>query len=275
MYFKCGCSETTHLYVRLWLCSHLVLAEGFFCSGVRQMASVDGSLLNQLAELLTLLHSTLTHSHRQYWWNYCLSSQYCDLLHFAVIYSAQKGALDQACDSVGNLLCSLFPQCVIVVNVDNNPFLSPPAKDDTAILSQSLWRSCTLLFPCLPWDSVTELIIGFLESSYSLQWCTLQVTKKVSAAWGIILRPPWNDQRSLIQLNRWHWHYHEACCIGNPSLWKPVWEPWWWMENMNVILCFVLLCGSLEEWLRSWYLGSSYWGLGLVSENMIHHQRAI
>lgn len=272
MYFKCGRSEATHLYVRLWLCSYLVLAEGFFCSGVRQMASVDGSLLNQLAALLTLLHSTLTHYRGQYWWNYCLSSQYCDLLHFAVIYSAQKGALDQARDSVRSLWCSLFPQCVIVVNVDNNPFLSPPAKDDTGVLSQSLWRSCTLPFPCLPWDRVTELIIRFLESSHSFQWCTVQVTKCLQP-WGIILRPPWNDQGSRIQLDRWH--CHETCSIGNPSVWKPVWEPWWRMESMNVILRFVLLCGSLEEWLRSWYLGSSYWGLGLVSENVIHHQRAI
>lgn len=43
-----------------------VLAGGSSSLGVRQMASVDRSLLNWLAALLTLLHATLTQDHSQY-----------------------------------------------------------------------------------------------------------------------------------------------------------------------------------------------------------------
>lgn len=63
---------------------------GFFFSGVRQMASVDRSLLNWLAALLTSLHATLTQDHSQYLPILCLRTEACDLLHFAGIEFTQN-----------------------------------------------------------------------------------------------------------------------------------------------------------------------------------------
>lgn len=87
-----------------------------------------------------------------------------------------KSALDLACDSVRSFLCTLLPDCVIVFNVDNDPRLSVPAKSTL----RSCHRDCNagvhrfslgaaVHSCCLPRLRVSELVIGFLESSYSLQ----------------------------------------------------------------------------------------------------------
>lgn len=73
------------------VCVYVCPGRGLFFSRVKQMASVDRSLLNWLAALLTFLHATLTQDHSQYLRKIvCLSSQFCVLLHFAGIDSAQK-----------------------------------------------------------------------------------------------------------------------------------------------------------------------------------------
>lgn len=114
-------------------------AGGFSLAGVRRMASVDRSLLNWLAALLTFLHATLTRDHSRH----CLCSQFCDLLHFAGVDSTKKSGPDPAHDSrISFQVMSLYLMWITI------PLLSLPAKRHAALLSDGLQCSHTpLLLP--------------------------------------------------------------------------------------------------------------------------------
>lgn len=135
----------------------------------------------------------------------CYSSQFCDLLQFAEIDSTQKVPYIEPMTASVVFLCTLFPECVIVFNVDNDLLPSPSAK---SILHRChrVWDAVEHHFCvgtavhscCLPLLGVSKLVIGYLESSYLLQWFSVQATKLLQQ-WGIIPRPLWKAQGSLTQ----------------------------------------------------------------------------
>ncbi len=146
-------SPAYHVFVIVFI-SCVGPGKGFF-SGVRQMAFVDHSLLNWLAALLTFLHATLTRDHSQYLRKQCLSSQLCDLLHFAGIDSAQKSALDRARDSV-RAFCAHYLWIVSLhLMWITSPHYQFQQKARRAPVTQTAAQSCT----ASPWVLLCTLAV--------------------------------------------------------------------------------------------------------------------
>lgn len=129
----------------------------------------------------------------------------CHFAHVAQMDSAQKHKRvpDPARDSVGSFLalCSLFVSlCLMQITI---PFYHLRQKIMPHFCGRP-WHSCAELlcgccsvhFCCLPWLRVSKLVIGFLESSYSLQWCSAQATKSLWPR-NVIAWPLRNYQGSL------------------------------------------------------------------------------